>query len=65
MKIETTLTSRGARQKITGLPNSALVLKALVDDRKKAGYRLVAVKPADKKRRTCNIEFEKTGSETT
>jgi len=60
MKIETTLTSGRTRQRITGLPNSALVLKALVDDRKKAGYRLVAVKPADRGRRRCEAEFERT-----
>jgi len=62
MKIETIITTNHTHQKITGLPNSALVLKALVDDRKRAGYRLVAVKPADEKRQRCIAEFEK-GSE--
>lgn len=59
MKIETTLTPRRTRQRITGLPNSALVLKAVVDDRKKAGYRLVAIKPPDRGRRHCDVEFER------
>lgn len=58
MKIETTLSPGRTRQRISGMPNSALVLKALLDDRKKAGYRLVGVKPADRRQRRCNVEFE-------
>jgi len=64
MKIETTVTATRTRQKIAGLPNSAPILKALVDDRKKAGYRLVDVEAADRSKRRLNLEFVKAGSET-